>query len=293
MELVGLYHGETIKDLVFWKPDGSSFSDSESQKYRERVVVYPKGGNKFWRFEYGLMTRFGPLDELSAEVFVKQGQRMFYHYPRSDGIAIALVASDGQEREKGFSKVGHIKAAAAYGEWETRMWSAGINEPSVLYLDEHSSIMLSPPRRTDERVRGRGYGGYGGYGRSSPRRKTGEWQVDVTVNAGNIDFDCFYKLKDGSIHQAKWRETLGRPNWIGPDQRTPMICKRYALSHEPEDREYIIIKYRRFEIVEFRNVSLKPGVKTDVEVVVGHAAPEIPSEPVKPGVPEVRRGARR
>ncbi|MHC4501113.1 MAG: hypothetical protein ACYS21_18595, partial [Planctomycetota bacterium] len=58
VELVGLYHGETIKDLVFWKPDGSSFSDSESQKYRERVVVYPKGGNKFWRFEYGLMTRF-------------------------------------------------------------------------------------------------------------------------------------------------------------------------------------------------------------------------------------------
>ena len=30
VELVGLYHGETIKDLVFWKPDGSLFSDSES-----------------------------------------------------------------------------------------------------------------------------------------------------------------------------------------------------------------------------------------------------------------------
>ncbi|MHC4620810.1 MAG: M56 family metallopeptidase, partial [Planctomycetota bacterium] len=61
VELVGLYHGEAIKDLVFWKPDGLPFSDSESQKYRERVEVYPKGGNKFWRFEYGLMTRFGPL----------------------------------------------------------------------------------------------------------------------------------------------------------------------------------------------------------------------------------------
>ncbi|MHC4501210.1 MAG: hypothetical protein ACYS21_19105, partial [Planctomycetota bacterium] len=66
VELVGLYHGETIKDLVFWKPDGSSFSDSETQKYRERVVL-PKWGNKDFRFEYGLMMRFSPLDELSVE----------------------------------------------------------------------------------------------------------------------------------------------------------------------------------------------------------------------------------
>ncbi|MHC4185016.1 MAG: M56 family metallopeptidase [Planctomycetota bacterium] len=285
VELVGLYHGEGTKDVVFWEADGSSFSHSETQKYRERVVL-PKWGNKDFRFEYGLMMRFSPLDELSAEVFVKQGQRMSYKYPRSDGIAIALVASDPHEREKGFSKVGNVKAAAAYGPWETRKWSARINEPSVLFLDEHSNIMLSPPRRTGERAGG---GGYGGYGRSSPRRKADEWLVDVTINAGNIDFDCFYELKDGSIHQAKWRETLGQPSWIGPDQRTPMICKRYALPREPEDGEYIVVKYRRFEIVEFRNVSLKPGLKTDVEVVVGHAAPEIPGPPVKPAVPEVPR----
>ncbi|HUT31337.1 MAG TPA: M56 family metallopeptidase [Sedimentisphaerales bacterium] len=279
VELVGLYHGETIKDLVFWKPDGSLFSDSESQKYRERVAL-PKWQNKDFRFEYGLMTRFSPLDELNTEMFVKQGRRMSTKSPGSDGIAIALVASDPHEREEGFSKVANIKAAAAYGEWDTRKWSAGINDPSVLFLDEHSNIMLSPPRRTGERVGG---SGYGGYGRSSPRRKTDERVLDVTVNAGNIDFDCFYELKDGSIHQAEWRETLGQPNWIGPDQRTPMICKRYALSHKPEEITEYIVKYRRFEIVEFKNVSLKPGFKTDVEVVVGHAAPEMPSEPGRQG----------
>ena len=83
VELIGLYRGETVNDLVFWKPDGSSFSDSETQKYRERVAL-PKWQNKDFRFEYGFMIRFGPLDDLNTEVFVKQGQRMSYRYPRSE-----------------------------------------------------------------------------------------------------------------------------------------------------------------------------------------------------------------
>ncbi|HUS72214.1 MAG TPA: M56 family metallopeptidase [Sedimentisphaerales bacterium] len=243
VELLCLYYGKDIKDSKFWKPDGSLMSNLESQKYRERAI-FPKWSSKDFKFEYGLMVRFNPLDSLSTDVFVKQGQRMTYSYPKSDGLAIALVASDRSDRKAGFSRVGTIKAAAATGPWDTHKSSARISEPSVRYLDDRSMIMFSPPRKTDE------------------------WLLDVTVNSDSIDLDCFYELKEGSIHHARSSGTIGHPDWIGPEQRTPMSIKQYSLFHEPEQIKNYIIKYRKFEIIEFKNISLQPGIKPDVQVEV-------------------------
>jgi len=241
VELVGVYHGYDVNNLEIWRPDGSLMSSQESESFRKRVL-FPEWGNKEFKFEYGLIVKFSPLDDLHTDLFVRQGQRMNYSYPKSEGIAVALTASDKYDREQGFSKVGNIQVAAARGPWNTRKFSARINEPVTREFDENSNIMFSSLRMTDK------------------------WLLDITLNAANIDFDCFYELKDGSIHGARYDGTMSHPSWIGPNQRTPMITKNYALSHEPEKIANYIVKFRKFEIVEFKNISLKPNFKTDAQV---------------------------
>jgi hypothetical protein len=257
VELLGIYYGDNLKNLALWEPGGSLILASEAASYRERIV-FREWGNEDFKFEYGLLIGFRPLDDLQTDVFVKQGQRMSYKQPRADGIAVALIASDWNDREEGFSNIGNIKVAVARGPWETHKSTARAKEPSVRYLDDRSMIMFSPVRRADE------------------------WLLDVTVNTEWVDLDCFYELKDGFIEHAQLRGTMGQPGWIGPNQRRPMIIREYSLAHEPGDIRDYIIKYRQFDVVEFTNVALRPGAKTGVEAKVLPAPPGKPKQPVSP-----------
>ena len=239
VDLLAVYYGTDFDDFKVWYPDGSLLPKEKINDLRNKIV-FPEWGNEDLRFEYGLIFRFNPFDNLHTDVFVKQGEPIDYSYFSTEGIGVPLVARDIRLQDK-FSGPGNIKVATAYGKWETRKFS-GINEVATRYFDEKSMIMFSPVRKENGCL------------------------LDITINSACFDINCYYELKNGSVHSANYDGTISHPNWIGPDQRTPMITKQFTLFHEPEKIKNYIIKYRKFEIAEFKNVALKPKFKPDVQV---------------------------
>jgi len=254
VRLLALYKGQSEDRLIWWQPDGTVISKEESAPFKDRAKM-PTWRNEEFEFEYGYLLEFTPFGDLASDTQVTDGHRMSYTYPR-DGIGVAIVASDAHEREKGIAETGGIKVAAAYGPAKRLIsrHSVAINDADLQMLEDRTTALIVSPVRPDQYEPNKGL------------------MVDTTVNAGDLDISVFYESKDGNIRNAWSDGTTGGPSLLSSIQWPNTMRQTTFRLHSvcEEDLRSIIVEYRRFKGATFKNVALRPGVKTTVTAELIH-----------------------
>jgi len=255
VELVGLFTGQSKEYLTWWRPDGTLMSQQEYALYEGKIRSQNIRHHETWEFEYGYVLRFSPSD-VSVMVDVTVGMRGACEPPGNDGFSINYVESDKNQREKGLPRIGAINIAAAYGPFTAKGWNRGSMggsnrvgfEPQSFSLDDGSTIMLTPVR---------------------PDRYEPEsgLMVDAIVNANDVDINVLYESKDGKKQKVEM-DGFGGSSLVSPFQKLkPMMQYTFRLrSIKQEDLKRIAVEYRRFKGISFKDVALKPNVKTDVKI---------------------------
>jgi len=255
VELVGLFTGPSNEILTWWRPDGTGMSQQEYALYEDKIRPQNIRHHETLEFEYGYVLLFSPSD-VSVMVDVTVGMRGTCEPPGNDGFSINYVESDKNQREKGLPRIGAINVAAAYGPFTAKGWNRGSMggsnrvgfEPQSFSLDDGSTIMLTPVR---------------------PDRHEPEsgLMVDAIVNANDVDINVLYESKDGKKQKVEM-DGFGGSFLVSPFQKLkPMIQYTFRLrSIKQEDLKRIAVEYRRFKGISFKDVALKPNVKTNVQI---------------------------
>lgn len=111
--------------------------------------------------------------------------------------------------------------------------------------------------------------------------KDGNLKLSATHLLGS-DYDCRIVVYD---NQGKLHEPLKRSN-SGSEMR---LCEGYFDNISPDQIKYIGLQARPYEWTTFKEVSLRPGVKTDVQIVADLVQTEHDQDSVISSVSRQRR----
>ena len=107
--------------------------------------------------------------------------------------------------------------------------------------------------------------------------------VATTFNADDLDISVkFQSKKDGTIYKAWDDGTSGGPSLVSSSKKSKVLIQETfrlpGIQHE--DLERIIIEYRRFQPVTFKNVALRPSVDTDVQIECEKVGDSLMNQPL-------------
>ncbi|MCK4625890.1 MAG: TlpA family protein disulfide reductase, partial [Phycisphaerae bacterium] len=260
VELVALWKGLNKDDRQWWRPDGTVMTQTQYAPYEQKITVRFRdleSGNL--KFEYGYAYRVTPAKEVSTETDVMAGMLSRHSYVDDrDGFGLAAASSVSKYEHKMVSVgTGDIKIAAAHGPWQ-RIIPSGCSAagPSGRFkindmrsLKGGSSIIITGPRSV----------------KTNPNE---EFMIDATVNAGDVDIRLLYELKTGGgIRKANRSGRMGGPSIESFFRKEKTMIKRsFRVPANVDLIKQIIVEYRKYQCATFKNVSLKPGQKTNVQI---------------------------
>jgi len=245
VELVGLGTAPWKTEQQWWKPDGTNLNQP-TLKY-PHLFQWPDQPNG-WRFTCTALCKFSNYTgkEISVPEVKFSNEEMLTRVWgtnfTTDGYKMTYIAynpSIGTVPDKT-----DMRLAVGSEEFvqAKRLGKYTPKQHQIHWLEKNSDLIILHPVRIGQ---------------------VGTPCVDLTCKQENkeIEFRVFAKLKNGETEP--WHG-----GGIGKDvlffQSTP---KRQNT--KIEDIEDIIIEFRPYEWVEFKNVSLKPNFKTDVQIEIG------------------------
>jgi len=256
VELVGLCLPPFGPGQRWWRPDGTPMDGSE---YEPRNVLRTR------RLALGYLLRFSGSDQFTYRVPMQVDDLLFHpHGATADGWATVTARhSDDSMTGLPLSDRIDLEVDVAGGMWETsegigtvRDWLAsgmggmggtrGMQEmkrelcPRSLYLPDGKAVVLSGLRPNPEAT--------------GPRTL-----IEMTSTAASMDVRLQCVASDGETHEAQVLSHRGG----GPTGMLQCAC---GFDVAMEDIERLVFKYRPYHRVTFRNVSLRPGEKTGVQV---------------------------
>ncbi|MHC4640007.1 MAG: M56 family metallopeptidase [Planctomycetota bacterium] len=246
VELSGLTY-IPADDQPWWKPDGSPMDslfdradyDPGKDKDKDQYSYYAAAV----RID-GLPPEevFSPKMKWHAEVaehtdnisIFKGGENL-----RGGNLyaaAIKRISKDAQSTD--------LQLGLAVGEWETIAKGRHMG----FYEIGDDTVILREP--------------FEGLGGIRPWDKG--WPLGVTYTITDRDFRIAILDEDGQLHPGKRRGGGGTSSLRRMEITFPDL--------EPKQEKFFLIQTRPYEWVEFKNVSLRPGMKTDVEIEVEKTA---------------------
>lgn len=249
VELVGLGTAPWKTEQQWWTPNGSSLDHPVVKfPYLFKWVDHPDG----WQFTCTALCKFS--NYTGKEISVPDVEfsnrnlltRVWGTDFTSDGYEMAYIASNptiGTTPDKT-----DIRLAVGSREFvrAKRLGKYNPHQHEIHFLEKNSEQVILHPIRIGS---------------------AGTPCVDLTCKQENkeIEFRVFAKLTNGETEQ--WRG-----GGVGKDvlffQSRPKRQNTKA-----EDIEDIIVEFRPYEWVTFKNVALKPGVETDVTIDYQEAGP--------------------
>lgn len=249
VELVALCSGRSEKDRIWWLPDGRVVDVGEFAKYTEDVNKIKLEDKPGEQFKYSYLFRANPTEDVTVRSDVSGGTRWHGRYAK-DKTTIGYVYSSTANYDN-FPKTGSIKIATAEGEYKeivSELYRGSLSDGTVLE-DRKTNVSISGPRT------------YSNYS---------EKLLDVSITSSQYDIKVVAQLKDGRKIDGRWESSTGGPSITSFVTRlNPMIRHSFRIFADWNNIEKFIIKYRKFDVMTFKDVSLKAGHKTDVTVVGG------------------------
>jgi hypothetical protein len=247
VELVGLGPAPWESKQQWWKPDGTSMS-KPTFKANQPPHRWPAGPNGL---QFGGTALFRFSNHLRKDVSV--AELKFKNRLLGSGL-VSGIADDGTHityivylPSEILPDSTDIKLAVCGGKSiQAERIEHYIPDQHQVYVLEDKSTVILHPLRTG---------------------KLGTLCVDLTCDNRNKDIEFRVKAKLGNGETERWYGgSVGKE--VQFFQSTP---KRRNV--QVEDVEELIVEYRPYEWVEFKNVALRPGVKTSVETMVLAASP--------------------
>jgi beta-lactamase regulating signal transducer with metallopeptidase domain len=249
IELLGLCSGLDTKERIWWRPDGRIANGDDFQIHNQDVkpMKWPDLPDR--QFKYAYLFKVSPSDNSTVDTDVSVGDRWHTSYTSDKSVRIGYGYShSGNVGDFPFE--GGIKVAVAAGnhqQFESKVYDGAVNDMSIL-SDRTTNVTISGPR-------------------DDPAYS--EKLIDVTLTSNEYDVAVVYELTDGTAKDARPESRMGGPHitsFFG--KQNPLIRHSFRVSDPWEQIKKFVVKYRKYQLVTFKNVSLRPGIKADVQVEV-------------------------
>jgi beta-lactamase regulating signal transducer with metallopeptidase domain len=233
VELVGICKDPNKRGQRWWLPNGMAMKEP---KYELR-------GKESSRFPaFGYLLRFTPHSDLAYRSHVNLDYLAMSSGPVTrEGQAVVMWGQNDQPREP-LPTQADIVVDVAAGDWK-------VNEPArhsiydeFTYTSDKKVIIVSGLR-------------------PNPQKRTiKKTLIEATTTSFfvNIKLECI--TKDGKSHDSWHEGTL--------TQEGQLIQHTFGFTVPIDRIEKINVMYRPYHRVEFKNVSIKRGRKTDVQIEV-------------------------
>ena len=246
IELVGLCSGFTDQQRLWWHPDGQAMEDNQYKKYNKDIKPMTWNDLPGRQFKYAYLYKAAPLENVTLDSGISAGDR-WHEDIAKDHIRIGYVYSDSGNVSD-FPETGLIKIAAAGGTFKeitSKLYKSSVNDSTTLD-DKTTNISISGPRIYPE---------------------YSEKMLDVNITSNEYDVKVVCQMENGKKVDALPSSRMGGPGITSfhTDSKT-LIRHSFRIPAKWDNIEKIIIKYRKFEVATFKNVSLKSRHKTNVEI---------------------------
>jgi len=246
VELVGVCEYPSA-GKPWWRPDGRIADGDDFQIYNQDVkpMKWPDLPDR--QFKYAYLFKVSPSDNSTVDTDVSVGDRWHTSYTSDKSVRIGYGYSNSGNVNN-FPFEGGIKVAVAAGnhqQFESKVYDGAVNDMSIL-SDRTTNVTISGPR-------------------DDPAYS--EKLIDVTLTSNEYDVAVVYELTDGTAKDARPESRMGGPHitsFFG--KQNPLIRHSFRVSDPWEQIKKFVVKYRKYQLVTFKNVSLRPGIKTDVQV---------------------------
>jgi hypothetical protein len=248
VELVGLFCGVEEDKRVWWQADGMELPKDSFQGYDERIKPMIWNDIPERRLLYGYVFTCFPSKDVELITDVSEGTKWHTGFADAQRTAhVGYVYSGTIEEQEAPPDVGGIKIAAAAGEgeqFESKVYSGNVEDTHI--LENGTNVIVSGPRE------------YHGFD---------EKMVDVIVTASDIHVAVSYELKSGVVRSAKRDSVMGGPSIVSfYGTQRPLHQHSFRVFDPWDQITKFIVDYRKYELVTFKNVSLRPGHKSAVQV---------------------------
>jgi beta-lactamase regulating signal transducer with metallopeptidase domain len=233
VELVGICKDPTKKGQKWWRPNGVTMGQPEYELKGKQAFKYPC---------LGYLLNFSPCEDISYESQIDLDYLFFSSGPVTKQGQAVVFWGESQPLKTALPDRVEISVKVAAGDWKMEKPHQDHVYKEFTNLPNGKVIILSGLRpNPDKRV----------------HTKT---LIDATTTEFDVDINLECMTRDGKHHKS-WDEGA----LISKDN---LVLRTFGFRPAVENIEKIYVNYRDFSKVTFRNVSLRPGVKTDVQVEV-------------------------
>ncbi|MBL7215822.1 MAG: hypothetical protein ISS71_09110, partial [Phycisphaerae bacterium] len=225
VELVGVCeHPSDGKQ--WWNPDGLLMGE---------LVFELKGRRPYDKPYFGYMLQFEPPEDLTFRTSTDVDAFISTSSINTKGQAIAWLGyNEGHSNTPEIPETARITVKVAGGDWQTR-------EPGKY------EVFRDIVNFDDERILLSGL-------RSDPDDSK-QTLIEATASGDDIDIKLVCVTKNGKSHEVTHSGMLRAGG--------KMIQHSFSLRAPIDEIEKIIVNYRKFHTVTFKNVSLRPNGKTE------------------------------
>ena len=258
VELVGLCQDPTTQGQPWWRPDGTTMDEPEIERRPNRSWQYPV---------LGYLLRFSGSDTISYTATAYVGDLIVGPGGPIGPDGQAVVYRGENERHTR-SLRGHvdIEVDVAGGQWAT--YDDGLASMMGGDLDR-SRLLLYPPVFI---LPGGAHIILSGL-RPNPKTRGPKTLIEATSTAVDMNIQLECTAADGSVHTSLSRH-------MGAFK--PLTQYTFGFPVPMQEIKRIALKYRPYYRVTFKNVSLRPGEKTEVQIQTTSAS----GAKDEPGMPD-------
>ena len=252
VELVGLGKKPWEAEQQWWRPDGVEIEKPE-YKRSGAPFKWPTNPNGL-QFQCATLFKFSNHQGKNVSVPEVRFSKKFLQAGLTSGIAadetqityIVRPPNKGVFAQQVYQKTDILLAIGSVPFKKVKTPSKKFNEKMhETYFLEDNSEVIRHPLRVDHYL--------------------DTLTVDLTCPEGDFEFRVLAELKNGQTEQWHGGSVGKKVRFFHATPRRKNI--------KVEDIEQLIIEYRPYDWVTFRNVSLQPGFKTDVQVKIGSEKP--------------------
>ncbi|MEN6335742.1 MAG: M56 family metallopeptidase [Phycisphaerales bacterium] len=260
--LLGLFKGFSRDNQSWWYPDGTPIPPERSSQLRKNVGGFSP--LKPWeQFDYGYLVQFNAVEGMTAWADVKAREQCFGFGSRGDSTR----NYNGFAWQSRRQDVGDIRIASAIGPYRTVETDfAAIRGERTRLQDESARFLLSVDSQT------------------SPK-----WTaIDVVAESGDYDVRLRCLDADGRVLPAHGPQTgplfadyragdlqyrVHEASSFASVGTTTPTAYYFQISTESTPIKRVLVDYRPSLGATFRNVALRPGQKTEVQIETGSKGP--------------------
>ncbi|MHC4519135.1 MAG: M56 family metallopeptidase [Planctomycetota bacterium] len=244
VELVGLCQDPSKPGQPWWRPDGTPMDEPEINRSLDGPQPYGA---------LGYLLRFSRSHEVHYRDSTRVGHLLFR--PGAVGTDGQAVVYGRQNTRHAPSPPDHgdIEIRVAGGEWITyddglaSMMGGDLSRIRRVHL-LHQRLFIILPCGSHIILSGL---------RPNPKTRGPETLIEATSMATNVNIQLECTAADGSVHTSSARHMAAFK---------PLTQHTFGFPVSMQDIAQIRLKYRPSHRVTFKNVSLRPGTRTDVQV---------------------------